>query len=186
MSRSARRDELLDAAMAHLADRGIDNVTFRAMAAELGISTYPLVYHFGSKAELLTTVVAEIERRERAVAEPVIGDVSRWHEYWGWCVEHRAMLRLSFDIALVSARDPGRFGGNVIRHALDGWLGLWTDRLTASGTAPDDAGAVATMMMGAVVGLRWDLAVTGDVDRTTAAFTRLQRALSADPALTGG
>lgn len=53
-----RKAELLSAILDYLMDRTLAELTFRSLAEGLGISTYVLVYHFGSREQLVNDIVA--------------------------------------------------------------------------------------------------------------------------------
>jgi AcrR family transcriptional regulator len=153
----------------YLAENGIAKATFRSLAAALDISTYPLVYYFGSKGQLLDAVVAEVERRQRDLAEKCFAEGDLLSP-WQWCVENRQLLRLDFEILLAEGRESpdGPLANRVFRD----WHQLWTERFMAEGLPAGEAENEATLLIGGVVGLQLDLIATGDVDRTTRAFYR--------------
>jgi TetR/AcrR family transcriptional regulator, regulator of biofilm formation and stress response len=82
---SARRDVILRATLALIAERGIGDVTHRAVADRAGVPLSATTYWFASKEELLqeTLLLAaheEVERLERVVLElaPRELDVAEW------------------------------------------------------------------------------------------------------------
>src|SRR5690349_23909914 len=65
-----RREQLLHAAVEHVAAHGLGDLSLRQLAAALGTSHRMLVYHFGSKQQLLDEVIRVVEARQReALAE---------------------------------------------------------------------------------------------------------------------
>src|SRR5579871_5379879 len=64
---SAARAALLDAVIDHLATHGVGDLSLRPLAEGVGTSHRMLLYHFGSKEQLLVAVVDEVEARQRAV-----------------------------------------------------------------------------------------------------------------------
>ncbi len=92
---NTRRDELLDASLAYVAENGLSDFTLRSVAASIGTSHRMLIHHFGSKAgleraiverttELLTSPVAATEQAAaelstREVAEQTWASVSSPH-----------------------------------------------------------------------------------------------------------
>jgi AcrR family transcriptional regulator len=170
-----KKTELLEGVIRHLAEHGLADATFRSLAKALGISTYPLVYYFGTKEELLGAVVAEVERRQRQPADVVsfAGDAEAdAGAYWQWTLENRELLRLDYEIILRDAQTPGRFGP-LRRVAFDHWHKLWRKRFVAAGMSRAEAGTEATRVVGTIVGLQFDLIATGDEKRTTQAFEAL-------------
>src|SRR5688500_907945 len=70
LSKAARREQLLDAALAIVWDRGADGLTLVTLAEAAGVSR-PIAYdHFGTRAGLLLALYRRLEERHRAaVAE---------------------------------------------------------------------------------------------------------------------
>jgi AcrR family transcriptional regulator len=62
-----RRRELLDAVVNECAATGIGDRSLRDVAAAVGTSHRMLLHHFGSRSELLLSIVEEVERRQRAL-----------------------------------------------------------------------------------------------------------------------
>ena len=166
---STTREDLLRRVIDHLAEHGIAKATFRSLAASLNISTYPLVYYFGSKEQLLEAVVAEVEQRMRDRVE-MHSEGGDSLSPWQWCLDNREMLRLDFEILLEQGREApdGPLANRVFRD----WHQLYIGRFMAGGLSREEAGIEATLFIGVIVGLQLDLITTGDVDRTTRAFHR--------------
>src|ERR1044072_2334593 len=61
------KQRLLEAAIAHLTEHGVRDVTLRGLAAAIGTSHRMLIYHFGSKDGLLLELVGVVEDRTRAM-----------------------------------------------------------------------------------------------------------------------
>lgn len=56
-ARGIRRAELLDIAIKVIAERGLDNTSFRTLAEAAGTSTTAFTYEFGSREELLSAIL---------------------------------------------------------------------------------------------------------------------------------
>lgn len=65
---SDRRTEILEAAIRVLARDGLAQASTRKLAAEAGINQATLLYHVGSKDELLLAVLREMMRQTREIA----------------------------------------------------------------------------------------------------------------------
>ncbi len=157
--------------IAYLADHGIDELSYRKLAAALGVSPYAIVYHFGKKDQLLTQVIHAIERSEWGLfgggefsAE---GQLQEWE--WGLRPENRPKLRLIFEAAMLEARSPGRFG-EAIHLVLPAWHTMVERWLRAQGLSTAQARLEARLFVDAVLGLQFDLVLTGRQKETTAAF----------------
>jgi AcrR family transcriptional regulator len=56
-----RREELEEALVDYVLAHGISNLSLRPLAEALGVSTYSLVYHFGSKDGVVEAILARVE-----------------------------------------------------------------------------------------------------------------------------
>jgi AcrR family transcriptional regulator len=63
MARVSRRDDLLDQVTDHVLEQGLIGLTLRPVAAAIGTSDRMLLYHFKSRDELVTAVVARTTQR---------------------------------------------------------------------------------------------------------------------------
>ncbi|HWJ66652.1 MAG TPA: TetR family transcriptional regulator [Nocardioides sp.] len=69
-----RRQDVVERAIAVLDERGIDGLTMRKLAGELGVQPGALYHHFDGKDALLQAVADEILRRGRRPAEIMAWD----------------------------------------------------------------------------------------------------------------
>ncbi len=180
---AGRREELIQKIIAYMADHGIDELSYRKLADALGVSHYTLVYHFGKKDELLTEVIHAIERSEWGLfgngnfsAE---AQTKEWE--WGLRPENQPKLRLIFEAAMLEARSPGRFG-EAIHLVLPAWHSMVERWLRQRGLSAARARTEARLFVDTVLGLQFDLVLTGRRKETTAAFRaalqRLEEAIS--------
>lgn len=172
-----RREELEAAVADYVLRSGIADLSLRPVAEAIGVSTYSLVYHFGSKEGLVSAVLAHIEERERAMtarcmAEPAdttLGDLMR--RYWKeWCLpgELEPYHRLFYEVYALSLQQPGRFPGFMERGAIP-WLFTLRDFARRSGLDEGAAHATAAFMASSVLGALLVLLGTGDRETATAA-----------------
>jgi AcrR family transcriptional regulator len=119
-----RREEILDAAVKVLAERGIEGLSLAQLAESLGFSTYALTYHFGAKEDLLAAVVTHVEERAQTefqalAAEPGLTPADLVRRYWATTGEPGAgeAMRLWLEVVLLASRDPRRFPGFLERAA---------------------------------------------------------------------
>ena len=83
LSRPARREQLLDAALVLVRERGADDLTLVTLAEAAGVSR-PITYdHFGTRTGLLLALYRQLEERHRATvaealrsAEPAAGAIA--------------------------------------------------------------------------------------------------------------
>ena len=127
-----QRDIVL-AAVSLLQQHGLDGVTFRRIAAELGVTAPTLYWHVESKRELLDLVAEELLRRHSATLMDRPPPGQPW---WTW-LELRS--REMFD-ALVETRDaPAVLAGNRPSPESLPSLEAVLDTLVSAGIPPTDA-----------------------------------------------
>src|SRR5215210_4177724 len=71
---TSARERLLAAAMDHVAQHGVGNLSLRGLAAALGTSHRMLIYHFGSREGLLIEVIRAVEAQQRVAPEAMLLD----------------------------------------------------------------------------------------------------------------
>src|SRR5580704_17117403 len=62
---SARKPALLEQIVDYLMDKPLSALTFRGLATALGVSSFTLVYHFGTRDELVRDIIEAIANRQR-------------------------------------------------------------------------------------------------------------------------
>lgn len=169
-----RRQELLDAVVEEFATGGIGDRSLRDVAAAVGTSHRMLLHHFGSRNELLLTIVEEVERRQMALLpelpqEPADAIAAMWADLRR--PELRPFERLFFECYARGVQGEQPFD-RMLPGAVDTWL--------AHGATVDRAVDPALMRLGLAVarGLLLDLVATGDrdgVDAAAQAFVDLVR-----------
>jgi AcrR family transcriptional regulator len=177
-----RRQELLDEVIDELAAGGIGGRSLRDIAEAVGTSHRMLVHHFGSRDELLVTVVEEVERRQAATLTDLPDDPAEAVEaMWADLRRRRVrpLERLFFECYARGAQGEEPFT-RLVPAAVHGWLAAVDER---TGGAADPA--MARLGLATIRGLLLDLVATGEekrVDAAAAAFVTLLRA----PATSGG
>src|SRR5919112_4020150 len=68
------KGRLLEAAIAHIASRGVSDLSLRELAAAIGTSHRMLIHHFGSREALWVEVIRAVEARQRALLAEVTPD----------------------------------------------------------------------------------------------------------------
>jgi hypothetical protein len=133
--------------------------------------------------ELLTQVIHAIERSEWGLFGSGNFSAKAQTEEWEWGLrpENRPKLRLIFEAAMLEARSPGRFG-EAIHLVLPAWHTMVERWLREQGLSAEPASTEARLFVDTVLGLQFDLVLTGRQEETTAAFRtafqRLEEAIS--------
>jgi AcrR family transcriptional regulator len=172
-----RRDELEEAVVGYVLEHGIADLSLRPVAEALRVSTYSLVYHFGSKEGVIAAVLAGIEQREREMTagwqeEP--GGISLagiMRRYWDeWCLpdELAPYHRLFYEIYALSLQQPERFPGFLERGAIP-WMPFLRDLAMRAGVQEAEANVLASLMASTVLGALLIRLGSGDKEAATAA-----------------
>jgi AcrR family transcriptional regulator len=171
------RAQLLRAIVDYVLAHGIADLSLRPLAHAVGSSPRMLLYHFGSKEELIVAIVDETRRRHSDL-------LSAWYERsaeydartlllraWQWLTAPRndRLLRLLFETYGLALQDRKRYAV-FLRSAVNDWIWPFAQTLERQGFTPERAGALATLLVGVVRGLLLDILATGDRTRVDRAF----------------
>jgi AcrR family transcriptional regulator len=164
-----RRRELLDELIDAFARGGIGGRSLREIAEAVGTSHRMLLHYFGSRDELLLTIVEEVERREAATLaglpdHPADAFAALWADLRR--PELRPFERLFFECYARAAQGEAPFT-RLLPAAVDGWL---TEVDAATGGRADPA--MARLGIAVTRGLLLDLVATGDDEGVDAAADR--------------
>ncbi|HEY8601185.1 MAG TPA: TetR/AcrR family transcriptional regulator [Thermomicrobiales bacterium] len=170
---AGRREELEAAVADYLLAQGMADVSLRAVAKGLGISTYPLIYHFGSKDGLVTAALATIEERQQGMItdwmheqpERSLGEIIR--RYWDWATREEMLPyhRLYFEIYGLALRYPGRFDEFMARGGARPWTKFLREAVRNAGMA--DAEMIVSLMIATVAGVLLVFLTDGDREQAT-------------------
>jgi AcrR family transcriptional regulator len=165
----------VEAIVVYVLANGIADLSLRDTAAALNVSTYSLVYHFGSKQGMIAAVMARIEERQRELtrswsAEPGgAGLAALMRRYWDeWCLpdELAPYHRLFYETYALTLQQPERFPGILERGALP-WLPSIRTLAQRTGLGEADANLVAWWACSTIVGTLFILLGTGDKEAAT-------------------
>lgn len=183
--RTDARERLLAQVIDHVTEHGVAGLSLRELATAIGTSHRMLVYHFGSKEQLLAEVVRSVEAGQRvqiealaqqlAAADGAPGPDVAQHirSMWAHWVDPRTQRQERLFFAMVGMALQG---DPTMRPLLDDlitpWLAPVAEIRRRQGVSPDDAAADARLALAVTRGLLLDLLATGDLDATTRAFER--------------
>src|ERR1700709_1063066 len=100
-----RKPQLVAEILDYLLDKSLASVSFRTIAQALGFSTYTLVYHFGTREQLLSEIVAAVSTRATAIESEMLSTSDTLDTYfdgidrsWEWTLQprNRQLQRLEF------------------------------------------------------------------------------------------
>ncbi|MBX3067177.1 MAG: TetR/AcrR family transcriptional regulator [Microbacteriaceae bacterium] len=180
MSRRAepgRKAELLEQILDYLVDKPLSRLTFRTVAAALGVSTFTLVYQFGNRAGLVAAIVKQVTSRQEEIEKRLIVGAGSLHNYyenletsWNWTLDprNRQLQRLEFEAAMLGVLDPEV--GAFSKALYETWLRVGTESLVAFGLDTKEAATQARIAVDTFYGLQYDLLVNGREEETTNSF----------------
>src|SRR3954449_10461100 len=168
------KGRLLEAAIAHVASRGVSDLSLRELAAAIGTSHRMLIHHFGGRQGLWVEVIRAVEERQRAAFAEVVpapgstgGDVMR---QWWRHISAPALWpneRLFFE--LYGQALQGRPGSvELLDGIVDAWLEPAATMLAQLGFP--DGEATARLGIAVTRGLLLDLLATRDREAVDAAM----------------
>jgi AcrR family transcriptional regulator len=140
--KESRRPEILDAALAVAAERGLDGVSMRAVAQHLGLTPMALYGYYRSKDELLDAVLGRL-----------LGEIPAPPTGLGWreVIEH-----LAYGLRAVAARHPAALSLLVTRPAVNPAAVRIVDAvyqaLLAAGVPPGEVPRIERMLSTFVIG----------------------------------
>ena len=176
----ARKPALLVAIIDHLLDKPLSGLSFRTLAEALSVSTYTLVYHFGTRADLLREVVQAVSERQSYVVRTIDEEsglldqhLANLRHSWRLSLDERSLQlqRLEFEAAMLESRDSR--ADRITLEAFNRWNRSGVEALVKIGVSADDAELEVRIIVVTLYGLHYDLLVSRDVERTTAAFERV-------------
>lgn len=161
-----RRAELLDAAVEYAIEHGFSELSWRPVAAALGVSTSTLVHHFGTKEQMLEAILRRLRERVFAdITERVDGQadlVAATRAVWARSADPRQAkeFRLFFAAYGRALQDPQQFSG-FLEHVVADWMSDLRDK-QGPDSDPAIATRTATLVIATIRGLLLDLLATGD------------------------
>jgi AcrR family transcriptional regulator len=174
-----KKPALLERIVDHLIDTPLSTLTFRTLASALGVSTYTLVYHFGTRAELVRDVIGAIATRQRGF-ESIAGIDELTIDSYFAAMQHtfdrsllprnRALQRLEFEAQMLESLEPGEDA--VTREAREQLETNGRNALVSLGLSDEDATIESRLLIDTFYGIQVGLVVNGDDARATEAFDR--------------
>lgn len=163
-----RPDELRKAIVHYLMSHGIADLSLRPLAKAVGSSPRVLLYYFGSKENMLATLLAEIRQRQRVafgkIQESTFERAYRavWKQMSSPASE--PLFRLYFEACGLALRHPRRYK-QFLHATVQDWLDVIAADLRAEGLKPEQATSFATAILAGFRGFMLDYCATHDRKR---------------------
>jgi AcrR family transcriptional regulator len=164
-----RRAELLDAVVDYMVEHQFSDLSFRPVAAALGVSTTTLVHRFGTKENMVQAILGRLRERIFAATSNALGQqpdlATAARAVWVRTSDPRREpeFRLFFAVYGKALQAPRPFAEFLNRVVTD-WLNALIE---AQGPDIDPAAARsrATLVIATIRGLLLDLLATGERER---------------------
>lgn len=152
----ALRETLLSRAAEVIGEHGIEALTLRGLARDLGVSHGAPNRHFRSREELLTTLATEawtqaldatLERAKMVGEDPWIRLNAMGRGYLTWALSNRALF------AVVSHPDVNRYADEALRESVAAFQAVISDAVAdtqRTGRHPEIDPAILTLYTNAV------------------------------------
>ncbi|MFZ3492543.1 SRPBCC domain-containing protein [Streptomyces sp. 5.8] len=184
---SARKQQLLELAYAHVLDHGLADMSLRPLAEAIGSSPRVLLFLFGSKDALVQALLARARQDETGMLEavhrarPEHGLARTGELVWSWLADpgHRKVLTLwveGYSRSLSGGTGP--WAGFAERTIAD-WLEVFAAAQPPARRDTPEGLAERTLLLSVLRGALLDLLASRDEQRTTAAVTAHLRTLEA-------
>lgn len=181
MSRSpdpGKKPALLEQVIDHFLDKPLSTLTFRGLANALDISTFTLVYHFGTRTELIRDIIEAISSRQRGFETAIDPETVTIDSYIGGLRQtfdltllprNRALQRLEFEAQLLEALEADQGATRTAHQFLQDRA---RDALSALGLSEEDAKVESRLLIDTFYGIQVGIVVTRDTAQATTAFER--------------
>jgi len=175
----SRKQELLAQIVDHLLDKSLATLSFRTIAAALGVSTYSLVYHFGNRDALMHEIMGAITAHQETVMSELEAEAGDFDKHlanirrlWllGLGPRAQSLLRLEFEAAILESWESGSTRTAVVYNR---WHAARAHALERLGITPADAVLEARVLVNCMYGLEYDVLVVDNASLATAAFDRM-------------
>jgi AcrR family transcriptional regulator len=177
-----RKPQLLGEILEYLLDKSLASVSFRTLAQALGFSTYTLVYHFGSREQLLSEIVSAVSTRTDMIEDQLLQTpdtletfFKTFEETWAWTLQprNRQLQRLEFEASLIEALEPEKY--ELSRTLFATWQLIGQRALVSLGMKQDDAELEMRLLLDTFCGLQFNFVMNGDAEPATRAFKEAMR-----------
>lgn len=178
------RERILRRVTEKLARSGLAGTGLRDLAAAAGVSHRTLLYHFGSRDELVLEALGRLRDYQYGLvtktlnddpSRPDVSDLARgvWKNITG--ADTHDWFKLFYEAYVASLRDPETYA-EFLDDAVHRWIGVILAIFEED--RPQLArNESATLLLAAIRGLHLDLLATGDRERVERALETLLRLL---------
>jgi AcrR family transcriptional regulator len=170
------KEDLLEQATAYILENGLQDLSLRPLAEVLGTSARMLIYHFGSKEQLIIEAVIHAQHKQQALLQKQMvsskSTTKTLQNFWTWLssgeVAPYARLLYDLEVQVMNGNDSYRaFAKEVIEN--------WETFIGASiKSTPEQA----RLIVGVMNGLLMDRLVTEEKEKIDKAFSAFLKRLT--------
>jgi AcrR family transcriptional regulator len=175
---TAKADAMLPAIVDILRSRGPEGFVLSTIAEDLGTSSRMLIYHFGSRDELLGRVMklvrlGTIDALKSPPPSTLLEAVDRW---WDYYMVYLSDMQLFFHLASRRFESPDQFE-DFASTAVMSWSDYFGGALHAQGASDDEAAVLGRLTIATLRGLTVDYLISGDKEAVERSLERFRRFL---------
>jgi AcrR family transcriptional regulator len=174
-----RPEELRQAIVQYLTTHGLADLSLRPLAKAVGSSPRVLLYYFGSKENMVASVLAEIRQRQRAAFGKIAASTFEQAYRLVWkqmsSPASEPLFRLFFEACGLALRHPRQYK-QFLQSTVRDWLDVIAADLCAEGINREQASIFATAILAGFRGFMLDYCATHDrgrIDRAVDLWLRL-------------
>ncbi len=160
-----RPRELFGKIIRHAARHGLAALSLRPLAKAVGASPRVLLYHFGSKEQLVHLVFSELRSRQWGVLSNIQAQTldEALRVAWKQMIKPGSLVwfRLFFQAYGEAMQRPKEFN-EFLRTMTDDWLLWFAKSLEAQSNTPRDTAVLATAILAGFRGFLMDYCATKD------------------------
>jgi len=179
---SERAVELLNGALDFIERNGVAQFSLAAIAEHLGTSSRMLIYHLGTRDQILGRALTErrIRTRELLIEPPPTDFADAVTRIFRHYTEHRWEMELFFFVSTRAFEEPDAYS-EFSRTAAEVWLSMLAEAGERGGLNPDAALRAATIGLALVRGLLLDLSLSGAIERVCESFDEYISSVAGSP-----
>jgi AcrR family transcriptional regulator len=171
-----RREELLEKIVDVLLAGGISGLSLRPLAESVGSSARLLIYHFGSKEELLAFALDRVRSRITGAVGQLTARVSGasldefLRMFWKWAITepNQRYFRLLFEIDGLAMHENTVVPAKDRVAGVNRWIEVFERKVEGLADTTEGRLGASTIILAAITGLLHDYFATGNLKRTTA------------------
>jgi AcrR family transcriptional regulator len=171
------KEDLLEQATAYILENGLQDLSLRPLAEVLSTSARMLIYHFGSKEQLIIEAVIHAQHKQQALLQKQMvsskSTTKILQNFWTWLssdeVAPYARLLYDLEVQVMNGNDSYRAFAKEVIHNWETFI-----QTSIKDCRPEQA----RLIVGVMNGLLMDRLVTGEKEKIDKAFSVFLKTLN--------